>query len=190
MLVRDSFFLVCGYFKLPVQSDWNTISALAPFFACTDGASGYTTPEADLLTIAQQIAGGNPRLLARRQTNGGTGVDDMVVDPSAAAFGKFAQISYWRNATGRRLRLRTSATDQFSIAGAVGVNNSGDFSQKRARWGVPESFNNLASAEAHRAASNTRLYRGFIEDLSTSERDPVAVLDADWTRTIARGVFS
>ena len=35
-----------------------------------------------------------------------------------------------------------------------------------------------------------RYYRSFIENLTTSGRDPATVLDADYARTVARGVFS
>jgi hypothetical protein len=52
-----------------------------------------------------------------------------------------------------------------------------------ANWHLP-----LNAAELN--ARKFRIYRSFIEALQLSGRDPEAVLDADWARTVARNVFS
>jgi hypothetical protein len=39
-------------------------------------------------------------------------------------------------------------------------------------------------------ASNFKVFRAFIENLRRSQRDPLAVLDADWQRVQARIVAS
>lgn len=181
----NDYFMVVGYFQLPTSGDWNTSVTLAPMFCCTDGANGYATPEADLLTIAQASGG---ILSFRRSTASGVATATTIA-VAAGAFGNLAQISFYRDSSGAHGRLRTATTDQITTVDAGG-NNSGDFSLKRARWGVPGSFNALPGVAAHLNAANHRLYRGWIEDLSISGRDPTTVLDADWARVQARKTAS
>jgi hypothetical protein len=52
-----------------------------------------------------------------------------------------------------------------------------------ANWHLP-----LNAAELN--ARKFRIYRGFIEALQLSGRNPDTVLDADWDRTVSRNVFS
>lgn len=179
-------FMVVSWMRLPTSGDWNTISAIAPIFCSTDSASGYTTPEPDLLTIAQT---NQPALSARRQTNGGTTIDTLVITALTNFYDRVTQIAYWRNAEGTGLRMRSALGTQM-VTGAAGVANTGNFSAKRAQWGIPGSFNALAANAAHAAAANSRLYRGWIEDLAVSGRNPLTVLDADWAATTRRAAFS
>lgn len=97
-------------------------------------------------------------------------------------YGKVAQVSFWRNASGQVLQVTTSAGTAQGTA-AVGVNNTGDFSLKQPRWGRTASFSTVNPAVA---ANKSKLYRGFIEDLSVSGRDPATVLAADWTSVSSR----
>lgn len=180
----NDYFMVCFYAKLPIAEDWNTDSTLATMFCCTTHANGYLN-EVDLLNISQQ---NGPNMRFRRQTDGGTTVVTTDVSP-ALHYGREAQVGFWRNASGIGARLKSSGGTTLATA-AVGSNNSGDFSAKVPRWGICESFNDLGLKAAHVEAAKWRLYRGFLEDLSASGRDPVTVLDADYARTIARGVFS
>ena len=179
----NDYFLVVAYLKFPASGDWNTNAVLAPFFCTTDGVSGYATPEADLLTIGMA---NTPGVSARRQTDGGTTVVGTAITANMSKFyGQVVQVGYWRNAAGVGLRMKSTVGEE-TTTGAVGSNNSGDFSAKRPKWGVPESFNNLASLTTHRNTHKTRLYRGWIEDLTISGRTPTTVLDADWTNVQAR----
>ncbi len=175
-------FLLVGYFTLPSLADWNTAAALAAFFQTAD--ADYTAG-ADLATVAQYTTGGVPRLEVRRQTNGGSGIVQTVLFPDAAAYGKLAQLAFWRNAAGVGLRLRTSASDQ-AVTGAVGAANSGDFSATRPQWGLTNGFWTMAGVPAHVNAANFAVHRGWIENLEVSGRPPATVLDEDWARISAR----
>jgi hypothetical protein len=179
----NQYFSVGTYVQMPIASDWNTNAVAFNMFCCTTGSTGYQG-EADMLTLMQI---NTPQLSARRQTNGGITVAALGVSP-VLHYGLFAQIMYRRTASGTKLRIKSAAGETVAT-GSSGSNNSGDFSAKRPRWGVPESFNSMATAE-HVEAAKYKLYRGWIEDLSVTGRDPDAVADADWSRTIARGVFS
>lgn len=174
----NQYFMVVGWFKLPISSDWKPDIGLTTMFETTANGAGYTVAS-DMVTIGQI---NSPSLNFRRQTNGSTH-DVMSISP-ALHYDRVAQIAFWRNAAGQGARLR-SAGGTTSAAAAVGSVNSGNFSTRRPRWGVPTAFNNLNDgnptvAAVHRAATNMRLYRGWVENLEVSERDPVTVLDADY----------
>lgn len=178
----NQYFLVCSYVKFPARADWNVSASLTSFFCTTSVNTGYATPEADLVTIAQVASGGVPAgLSARRQTSGGSGHDPLTMSDATMTnhYGKVAQLAYWRNAAGTGLQVTTSAGTALT-SGAVGVNNTGNFSAKQPRWGRPIAFTLLNSG------NKSRLYRGWIEDLSVSGRTPATVLAADWAAVSAR----
>lgn len=174
----SQYFAVAFWVVLPASADWNTAGTIAPFFCCTADAGGYATPEADMVTIAQQ-AGGS--LSARRQTNGAT-VAAVSIALNAGAYGKLALVMFWRNAAGVGMRVKTSVSDQ-STGGAVGSNNAGDFSNAQPRWGVTTSF--TASADIAKLG-NWTLCKGWIENLQVSGRDPATVFDAEYARVSDR----
>lgn len=182
----NQYFMVVGWEKLPSLSDWNTSASLATSFCTTTGNPGYTAPEADMLTVAQV---NTPSFAARRQTDGGSTVAALTQTSLANFRGQVCQWGFWRNAAGIGFRVK-SALGTASLTGAVGSANSGNFAAKQPQWGVPESFNNLAGSAAHQNAANRRLYRGWVEDLEISERDPLTVLDADWTFCTGLGRYS
>lgn len=170
----NQYFLVMFWAKLPSSADWNKSATLAPMFTATDTQAGYGGG-AELVTLAQVNA---PTLQARRQTNGGTTYDSRTVSP-AIHYGLVSQVAYWRNASGQGLQIRSSAGTT-TDTGAVGVANTGNFSAKLPRWGVPEAYNSIATDANHANAHNTRIYRGMVEDLEVSGRNPVDVLAADY----------
>lgn len=176
----NQYFLACAYVKLPLSGEWNSAGAIAPFFDF--GASYLSAP--DLVMMAQHSGG---VLSARRQTSVGAAAILSLSVP-AGDFGQVAQIATWRNAAGFGARLKT-ASNSTKSTGASGSANSADFSASVGRFGIGNAF---AAASISGAATwqRSRLFRVFIENLVRSGRDPETVLDADWTRTMARGVFS
>lgn len=174
------YFMQVMYLKLPTNANWNVDTSIVPFsqFATT----AYNIPDADLVLFNQQASG--KAIGARRQTNGAT-IDTLSVVPMTADYGSYAQVAFWRNAAGQGLRLKTANGTVLSTA-AVGSANVTNFSAKTGKIGLAGTF-----APGVQAPSRQwKLYRGWIENLVTSGRDPATVLDADWTRTVARGVFS
>lgn len=181
----NDYFLMCCYMKMPSSTDWNKSASLAPIFCATTASNGYVS-EADLFTLSMQLTG--PALNLRRQTNGAT-IQTLDFTNLTNVYGRVCQIAVWRDASGVFIRVK-SAAGEATASTAVGSNNAGDFSAKQPRWGVPGSFNNLATLTEHRATHKTRLYRGWIEDLTASGRSPLTVLDADWARVQARKTAS
>lgn len=173
----NQYFLGCGWFKLPSSGAWNSTGNAMVIM--TAAASTYTAG-ADLFTVDQTLT---PRLNFRRQTNGGSTVDTRVATPDANIFGQVCQIGVWRNSGGQGLRIKSALGQVLVTTATVGSANTGNFSAGIMKWGAPPTF-------VSSFANNIRVYRGWIEDLQVSGRDPTAVLDLDFTTTISRAVFS
>lgn len=184
----NQYFLLCMYVKLPSLADWNTSAAgMRPFMQFASNAGNEAT-EAGLLSIMQYrnpVATGAAGIEFIRQTTAlGTSVKtDLILNP--ADHGLFAQVAFWRNAAGIGARIKT-VNGNTLVTGPVGVANTNDFSAQTAKFGVVGT----RYFAPYGNEKNWRLYRPFIESLTTSGRDPVAVLNADYARVVARGVFS
>jgi hypothetical protein len=170
----SQFFLVCGWYLMPTQSNWRTGSGVNSFFHTSVDA--YTAG-ADLVTLGESI---NNQITARRQTNGSSTIETINLTANSNIWGQVCQVGYWRNAAGTGLRVR-SALGQLLGTGAVGANNTGNFSATQPKWGATPAFNSFV---------NGGLYRGFIEDLRLSTRNPIETLDKDFTGVMERVVFS
>lgn len=182
----NQYFLICLYVRLPSSANWNQTDTIAPFIQFNTNFSGYTQGP-DLITIAQSFSSPNRILTFRRQTNGLSTVDQVNLTVSTNDHSQVAQIAFWRNGTEQRGRLKTALNTTLTTAGAVGSNNSGNFSTNAGHAGIGTGFWTFPT---HANANNWRLYRGWVENLRTSERNPQTVLDADWARVVARNVFS
>lgn len=182
-------FLGCFYFKMPSIADW---SAGADKHLITFATTSNTWQgSADLINISMVTLGGTKQLYFNRQT--ALNARDTLVFSSnpiiEAHLGQLCQVAVWRSATQMGLRLKSVGGGFNLTTGAVGADSTLDFSTQTGKLGIGPSWGApLVTAEL--AASNFKIYRGFIEALTISGRDPITVLDADWTRTIARGVFS
>lgn len=174
----SQYFLYCLYLRLPTLANWNSSGVLEAMMQFAADTASYQTV-ADLLLIAQ---GGSGVLSFRRQKAAGS-TDNLTITPVSGDYGNVVQLAFWRNASGQTARLK-SANGTISATGAVSTNNTQDFSACTQKVGHVGTF--VGSANAVK----WRYYRSFIENLTTSGRDPATVLDADYTRTIARGVFS
>jgi len=176
----SQYFMVVAYMRLPNSTDWNSSATIYPFFCSSVG--GYTAA-ADPITLAMTSAGA---IDARRQT--AIGAATTITASAVSHYGRIAQVAFWRNAAGTGVWIKSSAGATLTT-GAAGSNNSADISACTPMFGSVNPFTDYSTA-AHRTARNYRLGRVMIENLAQSGRDPAAVLDADYARVIARGVFS
>lgn len=171
-------WLACLYAKLPTVGNWWSDVALGPLLKFAD--DNYTVgAEHFLLAVAN-----TPSFQLRRSTGSGT-VETVAIAAGNLTphYGLITQILAYRNASGTFLRLKSSGgTTSASIAAAA--SNPQNFSALRPQFGSGLGAWTLYGVRA------PRLYRGWIEDLATSGRDPTTVADEDYSRTIARGVFS
>jgi len=173
-------FLVATYVKLPLLADWT--SGTFSFLGDKTFNAGPS-----LIAINEAAAGA---LNLRRQNGAGT-ADNISITPAAADYGSVAQVAAYRTDTGIGFRLRSAAGTVLQTA-AVGADNNQAFGTNVINLGYSTAFpGGLGGAVMTVGAlKGLRVYRAFIENLARSGRDPVAVLDADWARQQARGLFS
>lgn len=178
----SQMFLWCGYFKLPTTVDWAASGAVRTIFSASDNINGYTAAP-DLLQIAMRV--GSPyQIDARRQVAANTVEATTILQPDAADYGSIVQLAYWRNAAGSRFRLKSDA-GVVQSAQTVYAANTQDFSALSPVWGHPVPFYNFEEG-----FNGCRVYRGWLENLARSGRDPATVLDADWDDVTRRGQFA
>ena len=174
----DQYFLYCMYIKLPLLSDWNSSGSLHAMMQFAADTGSYQTV-ADLLLIAESSGG----IISFRRQKAAASTDNLTITPVSGDYGTVVQLAFWRNASGQTARLK-SANGTIAATAAVSTAKTQDFSACTQKVGHVGTFAGSANAV------KWRFYRSFIENLVTSGRDPATVLDADYTRTIARGVFS
>lgn len=183
------YFLQCSYWKLPSSGNWKPSNSNLYMFdsaAGLDVGGAYIT-NADPLCVYQIDSGSGPRLEARRQTAIGASSANgtvMSLTPTSDHFSKMCQVAVWRNADGHGFRIKSS-DGEVSTTAAVGLDSAVDFSSCAPSWGYPSSYVQPMNSE-DQAATDYSLYRGWLEDLGLSGRDPLTVLNADWTRVQAR----
>ncbi len=180
----DQEFAVGFYAKLPALADWYTNTGMIPLFCTTDNSGGIAMQE-DLLTIGM-VNGGILRG-ARTTTAVGTYETRSVTLPTEMT-GKVSQILYWRDASSTGIRVRNSGGSLMTQS-ASGAKASIPLGTRTPRWGVCNSLWDFGSKPSLANARKWRLFRGWIENLEVSGRDPLEVADGDYARTIARAVF-
>jgi hypothetical protein len=174
----SQFWLACLYVKLPTAPNWwsaGGVGALLKF-----AADNYTVgPEHFMVAVSNA-----PSIQLRRGLSTGTVEQILLTGANVTVHqGLFTQIIAYRTAAGLFIRCKSSGgTTSGSVVPAA--NNSQNFSALRCQVGSGTGTWNLYGTGA------PRIYRGWIEDLAVSARDPVVVADADYTRTVARGVFT
>lgn len=180
----NQYFLFCMYIKAPLLADWNvatTLRSMAQF-----ATAGYSTG-AELVNISQYrspVTTGAGQIHFNRQY-AAAAAHAVILNLNPADHGQIVQVACWRNSTVFNARIKSAngvVSGSSSTQTAANTQNfsalTGKIGTAGSTWGAPNNFENY------------RLYRAFVESLTTSGRDPATVLDADWTRTIARGVFS
>lgn len=178
-------FAVCFYAKLPTLADWFSGTGIIPLF-CTNGNTQGYAGAPDLVTIG--LRSGGQIQAARSTTAVGTAETRTLTIPEGMA-GRVSQVLYYRNGSTTELRIR-NAGGTLSAAAASGAPTALDLSACQGRWGVCQALWDFSSKPSLATAKKWRLYRGFVENLEVSGRNPTAVADSDYQRVIARGVFS
>lgn len=175
----SEYWLIAFYIRLPSNGDWDSGGAIRPWFQAA-AATYLSQPEICVIGAASS----GQAISFRRATGAGTVSEYAVLTPASGDKGALVQLAAWRNASGLGARLK-SANGTVSGSAAAGSANSQDFSAATPKWGMPGTFWGTSNN-----CRKIRIFRGWMENLGTSGRNPTTVLDADYTRTIARGVFS
>ncbi|CAI0694311.1 Uncharacterised protein [Serratia fonticola] len=170
---KSQQFMVIAYFKLPKKADWNGASAIAPMLSWATGNASAANP--DLVTIGQNVT--QYRLSAIRQTAGSTLVETNIA-MNDADFGVLGQVTYWRNASGVGLSLKTVRA-RTTVTGGAGADNTGNFSAQPGKLGIGNSYWSPLVTES-KGAVKFKAYRIIVENLARSGRDPLTVADTDF----------
>lgn len=184
-------FLWVAYVRMPTQAEWWATNSSLRLFSGTNTA--YSAGAEGLAVL--QIGG---QLSAARQT-AAAAVDDIRLVPTADHYGKVCQLAFWRTATGQGFRMaplvagaggKIDLSKAVTATGAPGAQCTADFSAGTPQWGVPIPGIGAPMSAGQQTSTNIRLYRGWIEDLAQSGRDPVATIDADIQRVLDRVLAS
>jgi len=178
----NQYFIECCYIKVPAQADFASFAGISPLFSACPASTYTTSPEVALMGMS---GSGSPNFTMRRQT-ALNATEQANINTIASDYGMLAQISCYRTAAGFQASIRTASGRRYSGLISGGANNTVNFSAAQAGFGPTSAFG-LSGTTADK---KWKAYRCWIENLAISGRDPVTVLDADWNRTIARGVFS
>lgn len=175
-------YIVCAYVKVASLTDWNAAgSAIASFISAADYGKTYLDgPELVLInTTPKSVDGTTGTIGARFQTAIGSMVALGITLPAGLGLynDDLVQIAAWVSNGKCNLRIKSNLFEQTASAVYAGNSatvsaNSIGFETGKGRFGgvsVPH-----------------KLYRGFVENLDISGRDPVEVIDADFVRSVAR----
>lgn len=182
-------FLIVVYAKLPASADWNTGGTDLPILSFADAQNGYSAGP-DLLQIGLATQSGIKQMFFRRQTALGVVQSSTISSSTLEPFaGQVVQLAFWRTATAQGARLK-SATGEIRVADQTqGSDNALDFSNQRGKIGIPTATWGVTLTAAQLLARKFKIYRGFVEALTVSGRDPITVIDSDWARVVQRGAF-
>ena len=177
-------FFMCCYLKLPLLADWPQTGGINGFMSFAASNAGTGLP--DIATFGMVNSG---QVQAVRQYTGGS-LQGTGFTPSASAYGTLCQMAAWRTqANGLSMSLRSVAGGiQSSTNASTNTDNVENFSTRTGQVGIGTAYwpNTLNAGSNSAGAMKFRIYRAFVENLARSGRDPVTVLDADWTRVQAR----
>lgn len=175
-------YIVCAYVKIASLADWNAVgSTLASFISAADYGKTYLDGSELVLinTTAKDAGGTTGGIGARFQTAIGSIVALAVTLPAGMGLynDDLVQIAAWVSNGKCNLRIKSNLFEQTASAVYAGNSatvsaNSIGFETGKGRFGgvsVPH-----------------KLYRGFVENLDISGRDPIEVIDADFARSVAR----
>ena len=182
-------YLLCVYMKLPSLANWNTQSSLQGMITAS-GANGTYQNDTEIVLIAQQRpTATNGILSVRFQSAAGTASPNLTLSIPAGTDmydNAIVQVSAWVSGGNAYARVKTATTEVLSSSAFSG--NAVNFSASTIKVGGSSSGFNVSTTQP--SVQEYRAYRTFVENLNTSGRNAVTVLDADLTRVIARNVFS
>lgn len=175
-------YIVCAYVKVAGLADWNAAgSSIASFISAADYGKTYANgSELVLIATAPKLADGTSgEITARFQTAIGSMVVLTIRLPTGLNLYStdLVQIAAWVSNGKCNLRIKSNLFEQTASAAYAGNSatvsaNSIGFETGKGQFGG--------------ASVPHKLYRGFVENLDISGRDPVEVIDADFVRSVAR----
>lgn len=178
----NQYFMVMGYFRMPTEADWLTAGALNQSMFCFTTAGGGFGAEPDLLTLYMLVSGGLTRLRTARWVSAGS-YEIMNAVPVSSWYNAICQVAYYRTAAGPTLRVRgPNGVVMGSVQTSVPGKNTNALTGKELHVGVGPSWYSGSFTNARKFG----FVRMAIEDLEASGRNPLKVLNDDWSRWLRR----
>ncbi|MBP0438409.1 hypothetical protein [Tianweitania sediminis] len=181
-------YLAIAWIKFPTADDWNSLSGEIPYLNFTDTGNGWQGgPE--IFQLGHGTNSGVRQLWHRRAkaTNSTDAVVHSGIDP--AILGTVTQVALWFDGAVIGLSTRPLGGIRKTAANPSTVANSNDFSGLKGKFGIPYSNWSATFSAAQNLSKKFKAGRLLIEALGVSQRDPIAVAEADFAATEARGVF-
>lgn len=179
------------WIKFPPAANWPATGVSVGLCA----ANPYSTA-ADLFTFYLTTSGSNKNIVMRPQTAVGSATALGVANGNTFG-GKVCQVFVYRKADGTTTwRVKAAdGTATFQDGNTTLATNTANLSGLTWRWGCLTSaqinfpmHDPLTSNDAGVAAH--RLYRVMVQSTKDSIQTPPQIADADFTDTVARGVYS
>lgn len=180
----DQEFVICAYYKLPAVPAVVGGSASTTLITsqAANGDHYGASPELVMSNFNTATLG---RIAVNRITALNT-TETRQLDFTTHA-GLVTQLGVYRTASGWGARLKSSAGTTLGTGTSPNAKNTLDFSAKGIHFGPSGAF---GIKDPYAAKTDLRLFRAWVENLHISLRDPIAVLDQDYSETIARNVYS
>lgn len=186
------YYLIWTFMTLPTDADWNPSSGHVTFMATGESDNGEAVPALARMSMVNSPTTAGPGISTRRQRSLSSAHQINLAIP-AASRGQKALVATYRTAAGVTLYCRTAAggivSSTSNQGNPDGADNSVDFSAVTVDYGLCQPGTpKMGGTDAIPNAKKFKIGKGGIEALRVSGRDPVAVLNAEWTRELARGV--
>lgn len=177
-------YLFCAYMRLPSLANWNSDPSLNGMITSSDSGGSYAVGVESFLIAMAKPNVTNGYLTFRAQDGAGTAIAVTLEIQTGQNFYDSAPVQVSLYTDGVNLHARLKSATAVLTGSSAFSGNSQDFSAQTIKVG--------GSSSGFRGdfKDNYRVYRTFVEDLSVSGRNPVTVLDEDFVRVTARGVFS
>lgn len=160
-IFADQQFIACAYLDIPSSANYPTSNTRI------FGDSANVTFGA--ITVLFGRTGSNdPQIMGHRLTGSGGAVEQRTMVLPPEAYGKKAQVAVYRTATESGFTVIFEGGARLKSTKVAGALCTYDWSGRDLLVG--QCGNTLTG----------KVYRGFVENLKETKRDPISVLNDDW----------
>lgn len=179
-------YLIVAYMKLASTENFrpNGESISAYISACNSNSVNYSNGTELVLFGTTPLNGSGVGALTARFQNALGSVDRVDIElPTGVGLydDDIVQVALWYDGSNAYMRVKSELFEQTESVPHTG--NTLDVSGNSVKF-------DTSSGQFGGTSVPHKLYRCALENLTVSGRNPITVLDADFARTISRGVFS
>ena len=160
-IFADQQFIACAYLDIPDENNFPT-SNTRIFSDSTNITFGAIT------VMLGRAANNNPQIVGQRLTGSGGATQQRIIGLPTGAYGKKAQVAVYRTATEWGFTIIFDGGSRLNSTTAAGNLCTYDWSGRDLLIGLCANI------------WKAKVYRGFVENLKVTKRDPISVLNQDW----------